>query len=118
MSKKRYHDQYQTDQSLWQPKAYLTSKHRVQNCKIERINLIVVVVATEAIAKRLEAALPLVINANQTGYIKGRYIGENEDSLVILFSSYTAAKILSDLAIFVDFEKASDSIEWNFLFKA
>ena len=34
-------------------------------------------IATKAIAKRLEAVLPLVINADQTGYIKGRYIGEN-----------------------------------------
>ena len=34
-------------------------------------------IATEAIAKRLEAVLPNVINANQTGYIKGSFIGEN-----------------------------------------
>ena len=43
-------------------------------------------IATKAIAKRLEAVLPLVINDDQTGYIKGRYIGENVDSLVILLA--------------------------------
>ena len=32
--------------------------------------------------------------------------------------SYTAAKNLPGLAIFLDFEKVFDSIEWNFLFKA
>ena len=67
-------------------------------------------IATKAIAKRLEAVLPLVINADQTGYIKGRYIGENV-RLISDIISYTAAKNL-------DFEKAFDSIEWNFLFKA
>ena len=71
----------------------------------------------KAIAKRLEAVLPLVINADQTGYIKGQYIGENV-RLISDIISYTAAKNLPGLAIFLDFEKAFDSIEWNFLFKA
>ena len=74
-------------------------------------------IATKTIAKRLEAVLPLVINADQTGYIKGRYIGENA-RLISDIISYTAAKNLPGLAVFLDFEKAFDSIEWNFLFKA
>ena len=74
-------------------------------------------IATKAIAKRLEAVLPLVINADQTGYIKRRYNGENV-RLISDIISYTAAKNLPRLAIFLDFEKAFDSIEWNFLFKA
>jgi len=57
-----------------------------------------------------------VINADQTGYIKGRYIGENV-RLISDIISYTAAKNLPGLAVFLDFEKAFDSIEWNFLFK-
>ena len=73
-------------------------------------------IATKAIAKRLEAVLPLLINADQTGYIKGRYIGENV-RLISDIISYTAAKNLPGLAVFLDFEKAFDSIEWNFLFK-
>ena len=74
-------------------------------------------IATKAIAKRLEAVLPRVIDVDQTGYIKGRYIGENV-RLISDIISYTAAKNLPGLAIFLDFEKAFDSIEWNFLFKA
>ena len=57
-----------------------------------------------------------MINADQTGYIKGRYICENV-RLIGDIISYTAAKNLPGLAVFLDFEKAFDSIEWNFLFK-
>ena len=73
-------------------------------------------IAMKAIAKRLEAVLPLLINADQTGFIKGRYISENV-RLISDIISYTAAKNLPGLAVFLDFEKAFDSIEWNFLFK-
>ena len=58
-----------------------------------------------------------MINADQTGYIKGRYIGENV-RLISDIISYTAAKNLPGLAIFLDFETAFDSMEWNFIFKA
>ena len=73
-------------------------------------------IATKASAKRLEAVLPLVINADQAGYIKGWYISENV-RLISDIISYTAAKNLPGLAVFLDFGKAFDSIEWNFLFK-
>ena len=32
---------------------------------------------TRVIAKRLEKLLPKIINPDQSGYVKGRYIGEN-----------------------------------------
>ena len=34
-------------------------------------------IASKAIAKRIEAVLPRLIHTDQTGFIKGRYIGEN-----------------------------------------
>ena len=34
-------------------------------------------IASEVIAKRLEKVLALLINPDQTGFIKGRYIGQN-----------------------------------------
>ena len=56
----------------------------------------------------MEAVLPLLINADQTGFIKGRYIGENV-RLISDIISYTAAKNLPGLAVFLDFEKEFDS---------
>ena len=55
-----------------------------------------------------------MINANQTGCIKGRLIGENV-RLISDIINYTATKNLSGLAAFLDFEKAFDSIDWTFL---
>ena len=34
-------------------------------------------IASKAIATRIEKVLPLLIKSNQTGFVKGRYIGEN-----------------------------------------
>ena len=34
-------------------------------------------IAAKAIAKRLETVLPNLIHPHQTGFVKGRYIGEN-----------------------------------------
>ena len=34
-------------------------------------------VATRCIASRLKQVLPSIIHTDQTGYLKGRYIGEN-----------------------------------------
>ncbi len=34
-------------------------------------------IATKAIANRIKKVLPNIINSSQTGFLKGRYIGEN-----------------------------------------
>ena len=70
---------------------------------------------TKAIAKRLEKVLPKIINLDQTGYVKNRYIGENI-RLILDVMTYTEEKNLLGIALqFIDFRKAFDAIEWNFL---
>ena len=71
-------------------------------------------ILTKAIAKRLEKVLPKTINPDQTGHVKKRFIGENV-RLILHIMSYTEKKNLSGAALFIDFRKAFDSIEWNFL---
>ena len=71
-------------------------------------------IATRALAKRLQVIMTSIINSDQTGYVKGRYIGENvrliEDVL-----RYTQKDEIPGVLLFLDFSKAFDSIDRNFL---
>ena len=71
-------------------------------------------ILTKTIAKRLEKVLPKIINSDQTGYVKGRFIGENVRLIqdVMFFTEYTKTP---GIAIFLDFRKAFDTIEWPYL---
>ena len=71
-------------------------------------------ILTKVIAKRLEKLLPKIINPDQTGYVKGRYIGENV-RLIQDIMFYTKRMNSPGIAIFLDFRKAFDSIEWEYL---
>ena len=69
-------------------------------------------IVTKALALRLEKVLPMIISANQTGYyVKGRYIGESL-RIITDMMSFTKKKNIPGLAVFLDFEKAFNSIEW------
>ena len=71
-------------------------------------------ILAKSIAKRLEKVLPKIINPNQTGYIKGRFIGENV-RLIQDAMFHTKQKEISGIAIFLDFRKAFDTVEWDYL---
>ena len=73
--------------------------------------------ATKRIAKRLEKVLPELINRDQTGYIKNRFIEENIRLISDVIDSYDENN-LPGFLLFIDFEKAFDSLEWSFLFKS
>ena len=65
--------------------------------------------AAKAIANRLKIFLPNLINNDQTGFIKGRFIGENIRLLESIIS-YVKEKNMPGLLLFLDFEKAFDTI--------
>ena len=71
-------------------------------------------ILAKTIAKRIEPFLPKLIHSDQTGFIKDRYVGQNIRLLSDLME-YTDAKKISGIFLFVDFEKAFDSIEWSFI---
>ena len=71
-------------------------------------------ILTKAIAKRLEKVLPKVINPDQTGYIKKRYIGENI-RLISDIMTYTEEGNIPGIALFIYFKKAFDTIKWDFI---
>ena len=61
--------------------------------------------------------MPSLISCDQVGYIKRCFIGKNERIIEDILS-YTLTKHLLGLLIIIDFEKAFDTVEWNFLFKS
>ena len=67
-------------------------------------------------AKRLQKVIDKLISKYQSAYIKGRYIGDNARLILDIFE-YCTENNQDGLLLFLDFEKAFDSIEWNFLFK-
>ena len=71
-------------------------------------------ILAKTIAKRIEPFLPKLIHSDQTGFVKDRYIGQN----IRLLSDpmeYTDVKKISGILLFIDFEKAFDSVEWKFI---
>ena len=74
-------------------------------------------ITTKALALRLRKVLPSIISDVQTGYIEGRFIGENIRMISDIIH-FTAEQNQEGIALFIDFEKAFDSLEWAFLSKA
>ena len=58
--------------------------------------------------------LPHLIHADQTGFIKGRYIGENIRLINDLMEQTNATKIPGVL-LALDFRKAFDTLEWTLI---
>ena len=74
-------------------------------------------IIAKCLAIRLKKVLPEIINNDQTGFLPGRYIGENI-RLVLDMIAYTNARNIPGLMLLADFEKAFDKLEWEFLFQA
>ena len=73
-------------------------------------------IAAKAITNRLKQILPKIIDIDQTGFPKGRFIGENV-RLIDSIINFAAAKKIPGLLLFLDFEKAFDTVEWAFVQK-
>ena len=73
-------------------------------------------IATKAIANRMKKVLNSLIHSSQTGFLKGRYIGENIRTIFEVIENFNDDN-LPGIIFFADFEKAFDSIDHNFIFK-
>ena len=74
-------------------------------------------IATKVIAARIAKVLPSLIHGDQTGYVKDRFIEQNV-RLIADIKECTESLGISGIALFLDFKKAFDSLEWNFILKA
>jgi len=68
----------------------------------------------KSIANRIKRTLPSVIDSDQTGFQKNRFIGESITLLNNIFS-YKDIENIPGLLLFIDFEKAFDTLEWSFI---
>lgn len=68
------------------------------------------------LARRLQKVVDNLINEDQTAYIKGRFIGFSARTILDIYE-YCENSNDPQILLFCDFEKAFDSVEWNFLFK-
>ena len=74
-------------------------------------------ITTKALAIRVKKVLPSIISNAQTGYLEGRFIGQNIRQIADILQ-FTLDQNMSGIAVFLDFEKVFDSLEWDFLDKA
>ena len=73
-------------------------------------------IVAKCLASRLQSALKKLIHSDQTGFIKGRYVGENVRKLLDIVE-YCDEKQTEALLVAIDFEKAFDKLEWNYVQK-
>ena len=71
-------------------------------------------IAAKSVANRIKLVLPNLINLDQTGFLTGRFIGENI-TLIDSIIQYATEKNIPGLLLFIDFEKAFNSLEWPFI---
>lgn len=72
--------------------------------------------ASGSIAERIKQVLDKLISKEQTGFMSGRYIGENT-RLIYDILHITEEMDIPGLLLIIDFEKAFDSISWKFIGK-
>ena len=68
----------------------------------------------KVLATKIRNVLPDIIHHNQSGFVKDRYIGETVRSIFDIMD-FTLKENIPGLMISIDFHKAFDSVEWNYL---
>ena len=69
-----------------------------------------------ALAQRIKPLLTKIISSDQNGYIKNRYIGYNIRQIQDIIDYAENFKVEGAI-LFLDFSKAFDSIEWDFIYQ-
>ena len=74
-------------------------------------------IIARALAQRLQKVISKVVSADQNGYIKNRFIGFSIRQIQDIID-YAEECNLEGVILFLDYQKAFDSIEWNFIYMA
>ena len=73
-------------------------------------------IASGCIANRIKTILPSIIDLDQSGFMSGRFVGDNI-RLIYDTINYSNVQKKKGLLLLIDFEKAFDSVAWSFMEK-
>ena len=73
--------------------------------------------ASMVIIIRIKKFLPRLIHYNQSSFIQGRFIGEVAHSILDIIDHAELFE-MSGILLFIDFEKAFGSIDWDFHYQS
>ena len=71
-------------------------------------------IIARTLAQRLQKVITNVVSTDQNGYIKNRFIGFSIRQIQDIID-YAEENNLEGAVLFLDYQKAFDSIEWNFM---
>ena len=92
------------------------SKKYIKNWRPISLLNITYKIATGCIANRLKKILPNIIDLDQSGFISGRFTGDNI-RLIYDLLFYGKQQQKKGLMLLIDFEKAFDTVAWSFIQK-
>ena len=71
--------------------------------------------ASSVISNRMKPYLDKIIKKSQSGFLSGRNIAEST-RLIYDIMHFTEVKNIDGILLLIDFEKAFDSLSWNFMY--
>ena len=92
------------------------NRHFLKNWRPITLLNTVYKIASGSITNRVKKVMNKLISTDQTGFMEGRYIGENTRLLHDIMQ-YTEEQHIPGLLLLIDFEKAFDSLSWRFIDK-
>ncbi len=72
-------------------------------------------ILSKCIASRIKKVIHGIIDKDQNGFIEARFIGDSIRHLLEIIELYEKEK-KSSLIFVADFEKAFDSVKWEYIF--
>ena len=73
-------------------------------------------ILAKLLAYRIKYLLKEIIHSDQTGFMPNRYIGCNINKIMNLMD-YCSDNSIEGMLVAIDFEKAFDSMEWDFVYR-
>ena len=95
------------------------NKDRTKVSSLRPISLLNVVykILTKALTSRIQCVINKLICSDQTGFIKGRFIGENVRLLIDVLKM-AETKQIPGMVLFCDWKQAYDTVSWDFMKQA